>query len=56
MKIDESCIDHNTVRLVQDIVRSFYEFQDKDGWRETTLGEISGICMLAEALKEVLKA
>lgn len=59
MKIDEACINHNVVRLVDEITGSFYEFADAvdndDHLRIATIGEIRGICDLASALKEVLK-
>lgn len=56
MKIDEACIDHNVMKLVAQLTESMYEFEDNTDWYKMTLGEISGITTLAEALKEVLKA
>lgn len=60
MKIDEACINHNVVRLVDEMVSELYEFTDKsdsmDNMRVATLGEIRGMCQLANALKEVLRA
>ena len=62
MKIDESCIDHNTVRLIRDLIDSRYELIDNDkpaqerGYTLMTLGEIAGIIEMAEAVKEVLRA
>ena len=62
MKIDESCIDHNTVRLIRDLVDSRYELIDNDkpaqerGFMLMTLGEIAGVIEMAEAMKEVLRA
>lgn len=55
-KIDEACIDHNVMKLVAQLTESMYEFGDNTDWYKMTLGEISGITTLAEALKEVLKA
>lgn len=60
MKIDESCIDHNTVRLIRDLIDSRYELIDNDkpaqerGFMMMTLGEIAGVIEMAEAMKEVL--
>lgn len=60
MKIDESCINHNAVRLIGELVSELYEFTDADDsmerMRVATLGEIRGICQMADAMKEVLKA
>ena len=62
MKIDESCIDHNTVRIIRDLIDSRYELIDNDkpaqerGFMMMTLGEIAGVIEMAEAIKEVLKA
>lgn len=62
MKIDESCINHNAVKLVTELVEARYdtiENADKQnierGYLLMTLGEIAGVCAFAEALKEVLK-
>lgn len=59
MKIDEACINHNVVRLVDEMTATLYDFVEPGGemdyLRVATLGEIRGICDLANALKEVLK-
>ena len=59
MKIDESCINHNVAQLVGEIVENLYEFtnadEDSDHARIAMLGEIRGICQMADAMKEVLK-
>lgn len=59
MKIDEACINHNVVRLVDEMTATLYEYADandqEDHERIATLGGIRGICDLANALKEVLK-
>ena len=59
MKIDEACINHNVVRQVDEITSSLYEYAGEtssdDHTRIAMLGEIRGICDLANALKEVLK-
>lgn len=60
MKIDESCINHNTIRLIRDLIDTRYELIDNDkpaqerGYTMMTLGEIAGIIEMAEAMKEVL--
>lgn len=61
MKIDESCIDYNAIRIINELVESRYEMIDKDGRMERgfilmTLGEIGGVLDMANALKEVLKS
>lgn len=59
MKIDESCINHNALRLIGDMVSELYEFtdanDDMERLRIATLGEIRGICQMADTMKEVLK-
>ena len=60
VKIDESCINHNAVRLIGEMVSELYELTDQDAsmdnMRIATLGEIRGICQMADAMKEVMKA
>ncbi len=56
MKIDENCIDHNVSNLVKQLTENIYEYENNTDWYKMTLGEISGVILLAEALKEVLKA
>lgn len=57
MKIDESCINHNAVRLIDG---SWENISGLEGEGEAlqimTLGYIKGITDMAKALKEVLKA
>lgn len=59
MKVDESCINHNALRLIEEIVTNAYDVSggevSDDHWRLMVLGEISGIIDLARALKEVLE-
>lgn len=59
MKIDEGCINHNALRLIEEIVTHAYDVSggevSDDHWRLMVLGEISGIIDLARALKEVLE-
>ena len=60
MKIDESCINHNALRLIADLVSELYEYTgekpSEDNFRIATLGEIRGICDMAAVMKEVLKS
>lgn len=56
MKIDESCIDHNVIRLVAQQIENLCEYGDNTDWYKMALAEINGVIVLAEALKEVLKA
>jgi len=55
MRITADCIDHNVSCLVNDLTSTIYEL-DSDQQKEMVLGEIRGICDLADVLKEVLKA
>ena len=55
MKIDDSCIDHNVSRLVAQLTENMYEYGDNTDWYKMTLAEISGVILLAEELKRVLK-
>lgn len=58
MKIDEACINHNALRLINEIVESPYEYveQDKnaDHCRLMTIGAVRGVLDMAEAMKGVL--
>lgn len=56
MKIDESNINHNAVRLINDINIWDLEGEPMHDLQVMTLGYIKGITDLAEVLKEVLKA
>lgn len=58
MKIDESGINHNAVRLIDDIVTDFVDnnlVECDSNYKEITIGYIKGICDMANAMKEVLK-
>lgn len=59
MKIDEGCINHNTVRLIADMVGLPFEYseqsEDADHTRLITIGYVYGVIQMGEALKEVLK-
>jgi hypothetical protein len=58
MKIDEACINHNTVRVIGEILQSPIEYNDADATSDHTrlviLGEIHGVLLLADAMKEAL--
>lgn len=59
MKINEACINHNVTRLTAEILTPLYETLNDNSqdnlYRIENLGEIKGMLMLADALKEVLK-
>ena len=61
MKIDESCINHNAVKLIDALVECRYEMIDSDnpevdrGFVLMTLGEIAGVIQMANVMKEVPK-
>ena len=64
MKIDIECINHNAIRLIKELIDSRYgmlcgkdnSLIEERGYLLMTLGEISGVLEMAEAMKEVLKA
>ena len=58
MKINEEDINHNAVRLINelDVWDLAGDEEGNDGFRIMTLGYIKGVTELADALKEVLKA
>lgn len=59
MKIDEACINHNVALMTSEIMTQLYEILNDNSqdnfYRIETLGEIKGILLLANALKDVLK-
>lgn len=57
MKIDESCVNHNAVRLISEITFGLYECVEPESERYLLpmLAEIRGICEMAQAMKEVLR-
>ena len=57
MKIDEECINHNVVRLINETVSNPWEYDgdELDHMRLVTLGYIRGVIELAGELKAVLK-
>ena len=60
MKISSENIDYNAVRLIGEMVSELYEFTDADEnmerMRIATLGEIRGICQMADVMKKVLRS
>ncbi len=58
MKIDESSINHNAIRLIDELTEIVYECAKKDDeqLRALTLGNIRGVIEMAMAMKEVLKS
>ena len=60
MKISSENIDYNAVRLIGEMVSELYDFTDADEnmerMRIATLGEIRGICKMADVMKEALRA
>lgn len=60
MKIDESSINHNALRLISESVSELYDFTGQtdaeDHIRLVALGEIRGITVFAEELKKLLRA
>ena len=54
MKIDAACIDHNALRLIEEVAESYWALCDTEDLTETkiALAEISAIVRLARALKE----
>lgn len=65
MKITEDAINHNALRLIDDILTDPYSWcyhdKDKDDGEETfncmlmSMGEINGVLAMVKAMKEVLK-
>lgn len=60
MKIDEGCINHNALRLIDDVTANPYEWSEQsdcaDHQRILTIGYVRGVIDMAKELKEVLKA
>lgn len=65
MKITEDAINHNALRLIDDILADPYPWcytDESDAKKEETrncmlmsMGEINGVLAMAKAMKEVLK-
>lgn len=59
MRIDEDCINHNAVRLIQTALDTYLFYaDDKEQRPDATnvfVGQVSGVLTMAKALKEVLK-
>lgn len=67
MKIDESCINHNAVRLIQTALDTYLIYADDKEQRPDAanvfvgqvsvfVGQVAGILTMARVLKEVLRA
>lgn len=63
MRSTEDCINHNTVRIIKELVAARYDMimPEKDltaerGYLLMTIGEIGGVIEMANAMREVLKA
>ena len=59
MKIDESVINHNIVRLIESecgCVTDCIADENRQEWLAYTLARIEGIIEMGNAMKEVLKA
>lgn len=60
MRINEESINHNVARLIGEIVEDLNDLtdadKDMDHARIAMLGEIRGICQMAQTMKEVLNA
>lgn len=58
MKIDEACIDHNALRLINEIVGDPYGYGDQDEtadhFRLMALGAVRGVLDMAAAIKKAL--
>ena len=59
MKIDESCINHNAVRLIQTALGTYLIYADDKEQRPDAanvfVGQVAGILTMAKVLKEALK-
>lgn len=59
MKIDESCINHNAVRLIQTALDTYLIYADDKEQRPDAanvfVGQVAGILTMAKVLKGVLK-
>ena len=67
MKIDELCINHNAVKLIEELSASAYDFcslkaedvmseRENQNYALMTLGNIVGVLDMARSMQEVLKA
>ena len=59
MKIDEASINHNALRLIDEIISCPFDYcEDKpeeDHMRLLTLGDVAGIIEMAKEMTKVLK-
>ena len=55
MKIDEDCVNHNALRLIDSAMRGAIDEEHINEFAIGTFNYIRGICDMANAMKEVLK-
>ena len=62
MKIDEGCINHNAVKLIDELTECAYdvalsgrEDENVQMYLAMTMGNIIGVIEMAKAMKEVLR-
>lgn len=59
MKIDETCIEHNALQIINYIVACPNEYNEQDETadhcRLLTIGAVRGVLDMAEVMKRVLK-
>ena len=60
MKIDEACIDHNAISVIEDMIGNPFEYIEANSSPgivgAVEIGAVYGIIYLAKELKAVLKA
>jgi hypothetical protein len=55
MKIDESTINHNALKLINFATTGVVDEENSDGYMIGVFNYIKGICDMANAMKEVLE-
>ena len=55
MKITEASIDHNALKLIDDIILEPCDYTEDKDVLIVTLGEVRGVILMAQKMKEVLK-
>ena len=58
MKIDRETIRHNAIRIIKEYTQTSWDLlgeEEANEWRTATIGAITGVLDLAEALIEVLE-
>lgn len=58
MKIDEASINHNALKLIDEMISCPFDYcsekPEEDHMRLVTIGEIAGVIEMAKAMKKVL--